>query len=588
MIDCSPYTVQALAYAEAAARGEWLEPPLSAVRRPVGELEALAARRFLADLARAAEGWTWWYDDEAAERAIGFMERLVHVKGELRGQPLRFEPAQMFGLCQLFGWRDVETGYRRFTEVYEELARKQAKSTKVAAIGLYMLVEDGELGAEVYNGATSMDQASFVWQPARQMCELTDGFQREHQLSVGVRKIEHLPSGNIWQPVIGVPGDGGNPHFAAIDEYHQHRTSGQRDAMQTGMGARRQPILYVITTGGDDTASVCFEHRQGMAELLRSTEREEADERKLVLIYAMDEGDDWRTFENMLKANPLVGVSVPESYLRAQHQDALRSPTQQGRILSRHGNRWGNTAAPFFDRAALAAALDRGRDRLDWDDLRGGVGGAKLALGLDGSIRIDFTSWVAVQQRFERGLAHYRIKARHYLPDGRLDDPRHRMLRGWADAGWIVPMAGEEIDLRIVEADLVEMAGQLGAEWLVYDSTYTQQLAQGVGERTGIARVEAPLGTARFMSPIMRELEGALAAGRVDLDGDPVLQWMLENVQAREDERGNVYPRKPKGGANSRKKIDGAWAALLGLSPFVRAVEDDGLTWGDGQEVVAA
>lgn len=585
----SSYTLRALAYAEAAAAGGPLPPPLSAVERPVGELERLAAQRFLDDLAAAAEpGARWWYSDEAAARAIRHMERLQHVKGEWRSQPIRFEPVQLFGLCQVFGWLEAGTNLRRFREVYEEEARKNAKSTKMMAVGHFMLSGDGEQGAEIYNGANSEKQAGMIWKPARESAANTPGYQSAERLQIGVRRIEHLASGSTWEPLVRNPGDGGNPHCAIVDEYHEHLTSAQYDSMQTGMGSRRQPLLWVITTAGDDTSSPCYELRDQRVEILQRGARDERDDRILVLIFAMDAGDDWREFGRWLKANPMVGVSCDLGYLRAQWATALKSAAARARLLSRHAGVWSNAAVPWINTVHLKAAMDRGRGRLDWSDLRAG-NGREVSIGLDGSIRVDFTSVAATARTRLSGRAHYLVKARHYLPEARLEGDEGRTFRAWADAGWITVHDGEEIDLAAVQVDVCALVGELGARWMQYDDHYMQQLAQAVQtEHPRLERIELPLGGARGLSPIMREVEAALAAERVTYDGDPVLEWMLGNIEVREDERGNIYPRRPKTRAASRKKIDGGVAKLMSMAPFVRVPGERGLEWGEGQEIVAA
>ncbi|MEO1092137.1 MAG: terminase large subunit [Pseudomonadota bacterium] len=584
----SRYTLAALGYAEAAVTG-WLDAPWSKHQRPVGRLERLAAQRFLDDLARAADGWGYHYSDGHAAKAIEHMERLVHVKGKWRGKPIRFEPVQLFALCQVFGWLDADNR-RRFRLVYEEMGRKNAKSTKQMAVGHYMLAGDGEPGAEIYNGASTATDAAFIWEPAKRAAELAPDYQRDHRLAIGAKRIEHLPSGSVWTPVVGEPPDGGSPHFAAVDELHQHRTSAQLDTMQTGMGARDQPVLWVTTTGGDDLTGVCYELRTRVGSILVDGSKDEDDQRTLVLIFAMDEEDDWRSFGNLLKANPLVGASVPVEFLRGQHDVAVKSPSSRGTILSRHGGRWGNTARPWVDQADLLRAMERGRNRLDWPALRA-ESYVRVAVSLDASVRKDLCSWAVTACVTRPGEPpHYLVKGRHHLPARVLAEPNRAWLKTWAERGYLVEHEGGEIDLSVIEREIIDTVKDLGAGYFVYDNHYATQLAQNVEKATGVERIEPRLGSSLVLSPAMREVEAALAGDRIDYDGDPVLQWALTNVQVYEDERNNIYPRKPKTTANADKKIDPAFAAIMGMLPFVKVEEiDDGcVKWEIGQEIVAA
>src|SRR5690606_31263968 len=183
-----------------------------------GRMVQLACSRFLDDLKRK----DWIFDEAKVERVCSFAELMPHVKGRWaqKRELVVLQDWQVFILACIFGFVDAE-GRRRFRQAYVMLPRKQGKSVLAAIIGLYMLVMDGEVGAEVYCGATTETQAYEVFRPAKQMAQQAVGFCGEFDVTIAAKSI-FTKDGSRFQPVIGKPGDGSSPHCAIIDEYHEH------------------------------------------------------------------------------------------------------------------------------------------------------------------------------------------------------------------------------------------------------------------------------------------------------------------------------------------------------------------------------
>src|SRR5690606_34048008 len=208
---------------------------------------------FLDDLKRT--DWPYHFDEAAANRACEFMQLMPHTKGKwaAKRDRLVFQPWQCFIECNLFGWLHRETGKRRFRESYEEVPRKNGKSLRLAARGIYLFAADGESGAEVYSGVTTEKQAHEVFRPAWQMVQklpqLRERFgieQAGNPKNPGPMYVTHDMS--KFETVIGKPGDGSSPHAALVVEYHEHDSDEMVDTMQTGMGASEQLLLYIITS----------------------------------------------------------------------------------------------------------------------------------------------------------------------------------------------------------------------------------------------------------------------------------------------------------------------------------------------------
>ncbi len=294
----------------------------------------LACERHLRDIQRSAAGEIpYAFNPELvdtkgkayrpAQRVCQFAELMPHIKGDwaARGERIRLSAWQVFFLASAFGWVHRETGKRRFQKVDLIVPRKNAKSTIAAVLGLFGLALDGEHGAEVYSGATSRDQAHEVFRPAKLMAVASPEFRARFGVIPNASNLAVIDTNSKFEPLIGKPGDGASPSLDIVDEYHEHATSELYDTMWTGMGARSQPLLLVITTAGANIGGPCFQHQ---LELQKVLEGAVVDERRFGLIYTIDKGDDWTDPAVLWKANPNLGVSIDAEKLIADQAEAVR------------------------------------------------------------------------------------------------------------------------------------------------------------------------------------------------------------------------------------------------------------------------
>ena len=229
----------------------------------------LLAQRHLDDLAASKrKDFPYKFDPAKAEKVAKFLQLLPHTKGKWGGkkQLIKLEPWQLFSVCVPFGWVRKKDGTRRYRTILVFVPRKNGKSIIGGGVGLYMFVADGEFGAEVYSGATTEKQAWEVFRPAKLMVERTDDLREHYGVDVNASNMVVLADGSRFEPVIGKPGDGSSPSCSVVDEYHEHQDSTLYDTMETGMGAREQPIMLVITTAGSSIGGPCHQ-------LIRDSER---------------------------------------------------------------------------------------------------------------------------------------------------------------------------------------------------------------------------------------------------------------------------------------------------------------------------
>lgn len=547
----------------------------------------LACERHLNDLARDAEGWRYTWNPEIevpdgkvkrpADRACTFIELLPHIKGDwaARRERIRLQAWQVFIIASIFGWVDRETKRRRFRVADLFVPRKNAKSTLAAGIGLYMLSADSEFGAEVYSGATSEDQAYEVFDPARKMAEGTPEFMQRFGVTVRASNISIAATNSKFEPIIGKPGDGASPSCAIVDEYHEHPTEDLYDTMKTGMGARSQPLLLMITTAGDDVSGPCYAHQEDLQEILEGTV---TDERRFGMIFGIDvaleregeatpAGDDWTTEAALIKANPNYGVSIDRDTMLADQAEAIRNPRKQAGFQTKHLNMWVGSSSPWLNLHEWKLLGDKSLKVEDF-------AGEECWIGLDLANVVDIAGDCRVFKRRIAGVDnieadHYYAFWRCYLPEARIQDPECRHYLGWKREGWLIESPGNMIDHALIEEALVADRDQFRCNELAIDDWGAAGIAPSL-QNAGFEVVRVPQ-TVKHLSAPMKFIDGLVQSGRLHHNGDPVATWGVSNVSVKPDRNENWFPRR----TSAKKKIDPALMLIMAMS---RAMLNDAVS----------
>lgn len=494
-------------------------------------------------------------DYRPVERVCAFAERMVHVKGKWKGQPIVLEDWECFFLAMIFGWTRKADSLRRFRIVYAEIPRKNAKSTVAAIIGLYLAFVEGEPGAEVYSGATSLEQAGHVFNTAWNMVRLNPGFRESLGLSLGgtdsnPTTIFQLSTGSKFTPVIGKPGDGAMPHCAIIDEYHEHKTPDLYNTMQTGMGARTQPLQLVITTAGFDISGPCHGQRDKAVGVLGGSIEDDA---LFAIVYTIDDGDSWEDFACWKKANPNFGVSVFTDYLKGQHKTAMQVPAERNDRLTKHLNVWCNVGVGAFDMLAWSKCADQSLDMAEFE-------GCECFAALDLASRVDLAALLLLF-RDKASSDRWTVFARFYLPAATVERPENAHWRKWVAEGWLTATEGARTDFSVIEEDLRAFAERFVIRELIYDPKEATMLVNNVSEWASFELVEMPQSPAYISEP-MKELEAVIRTEKIR-HNNPILTWNVGNVVRK---RGlgptkSYYPAKEK----DELKIDGAVCLIMAL-----------------------
>ena len=502
-----------------------------------------ACQRFIDDLGRD----DLFLDINKAEDWCVNFQKLPHVKGPLKGQLIKLEPWQIFILVNLFGWYWTGTKRRRFREFYGEIPRKNAKSTLAAGIGIGLFTWDSEPTPEVVSGATSEEQAWYIFGTAKQMCKSLPKLRKTYNIEVNAKTIVGLNDLSRFIPIIGNPGDGGSATCGLVDEYHEHKTDDLAETIQTGQGTRTNPLMAFVTTAGADIGGPCYTKRGDAIKILSKAVD---DDRIFAIIYTLDEGDEWDTVEAQIKANPNYGVSVNADFLEGQLKQARRSPSKQAAYKTKHLNMWVGAKAAWMNMLAYQACRKSGLDIADFK-------GRPCYVGIDLASKIDIAS-MAILFPPNGNDKKYSAFLKHYLPEETiLDNSRYQ---GFHAGGWLTSTPGNVTDFAYIEDDLKAFKSDHEVKEIPYDPFQATQFSTRMLAE-GFPMIEYGATVKNFSEP-MKQLEALILKQDIQFDMDPVLMWMFGNVTARLDLKDNIFPNKER----PENKIDGVVALIMALA----------------------
>lgn len=530
-----------------------------------------ACRRQLDDLDRWQNDPAWPYEwrPELAARRIRFIELHLHVKGVLAGQLLLLEPWQKLSVACVFGWVRKADGYRRIRTVYEEVPRKNAKTTKLAAIGLAQLADDDEIGAEVYSAATKEEQARIVFDIAHQMARVQPEFRRRFGVELLRKAMVVRDTGSKFVPLAASDGlDGLNVSTALIDELHAHKTRAVHDVLDSATGARAQPLIWKITTAGSNRAGVCYDQRSYLTKILNAVLKRHGgmgypvtgevaeDEAFWGIIYTIDEGDDPLDEKTWRKANPNYGISVDPDDMRSMAQVASVQAQALTEFLTKRLNVWVNADSAWMNMLQWDACGDPALKEEAF-------AGKTCVAALDAAFKKDLFAKIKL---FREGDDYY-LFGRYYTNQELVEQKGNEHLAGWVKDGWIRTTPGNVLDIEAVREELVADTQKHQVAEVPYDPFQLQQFSVEMLEQ-GVPMVELRPTVLNF-SPAMKEVEALVASRRLHHNGDPVLAYAISNVVCHRDAKENIYPRRDPN--DLKKKIDPAIALFMAMARAMTA-----------------
>lgn len=545
--------------------------------RHVCQKHRWACERFLNDLKKSGtKEFPYIFDEEKALRFFEWAALHKHTKGVLAGEPIEFTPIQRFIFGNVYGWVHQDTGLRRFRKAYWQVARKNAKSQSLAIVGDYELMALGEPMSEVYIGATKSMQAKIIYNEVVAMlkrCPLLKGKWHE---SYGV--IRHPRSDSILRALSkddGKTGDGLNPQCGLIDEYHAHPTDEILEVINTGMVARRQPLLFIITTAGTNFGGPCYRVEYPLVEKILdpSLDFDVADYFCMVNELDRDpEGnliDDVKDEECWVKANP-IAATYPEGLanIRSKLASALESPEKMESFLTKNMNLWVNQSAmSYMDMA-------KWKERGAITEIPVDTYGRSAYVGIDLSKRIDLTAAGIILPIDVDGIFKYVVRAHGFIPEDTVavhEKTDKVPYRAWAKAGYLTITPGDVVDYRFIESWIHETTDDLGVnvKELCYDPYNATHFAQDF-EAQGITTVEVRQGMRTLSEPTKAFREEAYR-GNILHEPNPLLDWAVSNAVTKRDHNENIILDKEK----STNRIDPIAAVINAFSRARVTAEED-------------
>ncbi|MFH0422772.1 terminase large subunit [Streptococcus sp. A11] len=508
------------------------------------------------------------YDKAKADRAVTFINNLSHTKGKWAGKRFDLLPWQEQIVRDLFGIVK-EDGNRQFLTAYIEIPKKNGKSELAAAIALYLLYADNEASAEVYGAACDRNQASIVFDVAKQMVQMSRPLEKRSKIMGATKRIVNYSNAGFYQVLSAETGTkhGLNVSGLVFDEIHAQPNRHLYDVLTKGSGdAREQPLFFIITTAGTDRNSICYELHTKALDILNGRKK---DTSFYPVVYGLSDEDDWNDEANWLKANPSLGHTIGIDRVREAYQQALDNPAEENVFKQLRLNMWTSSSVAWIPEHVYA----KGNDPIQYESLKG----RSCYAGLDLSSTSDITAFVLVfPPRFEE--ENYIVLPFFWLPEDSLElrcRRDHVLYDVWERQGYIKTTEGNVVHYGFIEKFIEDLSEIYHIKEIAYDRWNATQMVQNL-EGMGLTMV--PFGQGyKDMSPPSKELYKLMMEGKIQHGGHPVLKWMGQNVVMRQDPAGNIKPDKEK----SVEKIDGIVALIMGLDRCIRHQTDEGSVYDE-------
>lgn len=503
----------------------------------------------------------YYYDADAGERVIEFFRNeLTLTKGKWKGQPFEpFDWAKDVLRC-IFGWKRKVDGLRRYETVFIYVPRKNAKSELISGLALYVFTNDDppEPDNEIYVGARDRGQALTMFKMIDSMRKQNPEMDAETDTHETTKEIRALWDGSIIQ---AISSDALSAHsksvgLCVIDELHAQRDGKLIEAMETGIGARQQPIMIYITTADEVGDTICNEELE-IAQGVK--DGSVLDPSYLPVIYKADPDDDWRSEETWKKANPSYPVTPSKKVLEGAVRKAENSMRKLLSFKRLHLN---------IQTQALEGWLDMDLWKVcQRDYTEASLEGQKCWGAIDMSQKQDITAFVLL---FEGG----ETVCRFYLPRHTVETEKTGRYAEYVEEGWLTVAGEKTVDYNYILADIRKFKEQYNIRSIAYDAYNATDIVKALDD-DGFDVIEFGQ-SYKYMNEPAKMLEALIINDEVH-HNNRVLDWMAANVSVKEDENGNIKPIKAKRG--SWKKVDGIICLVMCVG--IRATDD-----GDDDESI--
>ena len=508
------------------------------------------------------------YDKKKADRAVTFIENLCHTKGKWAGTPFWLLPWQEQLIRDIFGIVKPD-GNRQFRTAFVEICKKVGKSELAAAVALYLLYADNEPSAEVYGAAADRQQASIVFDVAKQMVEMSPALMKRSKLMGATKRIVNYSNAGYYQVLSAEVGGkhGFSVSGLVFDEIHTQPNRQLYDVLTKGSSdARQNPLHFIITTAGNDRHSIAFELHTKAVDIL---EGRRVDPTFYPVVYGLKDDEDWEDEANWYKVNPSLGYTVDIERLRDACREAKQNPADEITFKWLRCNMWVSSTVAWIPDAIYM----RGNEPIDMDALAG----RDCYAGLDLSSTGDITALVLIfPPRDEE--EKYVLLPYFWIPEETI--PRRVKANSvpydiWEKQGYIMSTEGNVIHYDFIEKFIMDLSEKYHILEIAVDRWNATQMIQNL-EGEGFTIIPFGQGFSSMSAPT-KEYYRLLMEGRIIHGGNPVLRWMAGNVVIDTDPAGNIKVTKAK----SKEKIDGIVAAIMALDRCIRQEGQSGSVYDE-------
>lgn len=525
-------------------------------------------------LIRGMEEKWFFFDQKRANNVIDWIEsHCFHIRGPMAPGQLALEPFQKAFLSALYGIVDGN-GKRQFWEALLVEGRKNGKSILASAIADYEF-RNGGYGSEIYCVAPKLDQADIIYDTTWKMIDLDPEYQElkeycderdEHN-----KKIHNdwmLPkkrSGNKSQlDILGInstmkrlafqakTADGFNPSLAICDEiaaWPGDRGLKMYEVMKSGMGARAgDALLLSMTTSGYENDGIYDELIKRSTRFLLG----DSDEKRLLpVIYMVDDPDKWNDINEIRKAMPMLGKSVPVDYILNEIAVAEQSLSKKAEFLCKYCCVKQNSSQAWL--STQDVQLNFSDRPLDLEDFRGcyAVGGVDL------SQTTDLTAAVLIIQKNDKNY----VFAHFWMPGEKIDEAVARdgvPYRAYVQKGFLSPSGENFVDYQDCYhwfTDLIEKY-KIYPLKIGFDRFSASYLVQDL-RSYGFHMDDVYQG--ENLTPVINEVDGLIRDGAFDCGNNDLLKLHFLNSALKLNNETN---RKKLVKISAINRIDGMAAFL--------------------------
>lgn len=498
----------------------------------------------------------WEYNQNKAEHAIQFIEAYCkHSKGSVAGKPFILELWQKALIAAMFGIVDKIDGTRKYQETILIVARKNGKSTLAAAVGLYLMIADGELGPEIYTVATKKDQAKIIWLEAKRMAQKSKALRK--RIKTLVSELNSPLNDSVFK-ALGRDSDtldGLNVHGALFDEVHAWKDMNLYDVVVDGTSSRDNPLIFTTSTAGTVRESV-FDRLYDECELVINGYDDPdgyTNERLLPIIYELDERKEWTNPKMWKKANPGLGTIKKTDALSQKVGKAQANPMLVKNLVCKDFNIRETNGEAWLSFADL-----NNQEKFSIEELKPtyGIGGVDLAS------TTDLTSATVIFMLPNDDRIY--VEQMYWLPEDLLEKRTKEdkvPYDQWEKLGLLRTTPGNKVHYQYVVKWFEEMQYEkdIYIPWIGYDSWSAQYFVEEMKGIFGEQSMEAIIQGKKTLSSPMKSLGADLSSKKIVYNNNPILKWCLTNVAVDVDKNDNIQPMKTR---NQKKRIDG-FASLL-------------------------